>query len=85
MRYKKVSGVIMNIVEFEKQKTQTKANSFFNDFKKFIIITTCFILGANFIGYCQLIITNEIEYFVSIFFIGMLAILWYAFIKYLKF
>ena len=84
MRYKKVNGVIMAIGESEKKVNNKKVNTFFNDFKKFIIITTCFVLGANFIGYCQIIITNEIEYFVIIFLIGMLAILWYAFYKFIR-
>lgn len=84
MKYQKVNGVIMAIGESEK-KANKKSNTFFDDFKKFIIIVTCFVLGANFIGYCQLIITNQIEYFVTIFFIGMLSVLWYAVVKLLKF
>ena len=84
MRYKKVNGVIMAIGKSEKKQVKTKVSTFFNDFKRFIILSTCFVLGANFIGYCQLIIVNEIEYFVAIFLIGMLAVLWYAFYKFIR-
>lgn len=83
MRYQKVNGVITAIDD--KKVNNKKTNSLFDDFKRFITITTIFILGANLIGYCQLIIVNEIEYFITILFIGMIAVLWYAFYKLLKF
>ena len=83
MRYKKINGVIMAIDN--KKDNNKKVKSLFDDFKRFIIITTVFVLGAYLIGYYQLIIVNEIEYFVKILFIGMIAVLWYAFYKLLKF
>ena len=83
MRYQKINGVIMAIGN--KKVNNKKTNSLFDDFKRFIIITTVFVLGAYFIGYCQLIIVNEIEYFVKILFIGMIDVLWYAFYKLLRF
>ena len=82
MRYQKVNGVIMAIDN--KKVNNKKTNSLFDDFKRFIIIATIFILGANLIGYCQLIIVNEIEYFVTILFTGMITVLWYAFYKLLN-
>ena len=91
MRYQKVNNILMAIGDNEQVNTivytrpkKSKVKSFFNDFKRFVIITTIFVLGANLVGYFQKIILSRPEYYMFIFTIGMISILWYSFYKLLK-